>query len=264
MRAILSWMIFTLTTLLVAADERTVGIEGATEVTLKRGDYQAKPLDDRTPLIIRIDEVTPHADGSFTYDLHYIGMEHGAFFLKDYLILPDGNAAEELGDRKVEVGTVLPPGHSGELAAYAPRPFPWMGGYRMMLAILAAVWLIGLGLFAWLGRKRKVAPPPPEIPAPTYAERLRPFIEAAAQGKLSTQEQAELERLLTGYWRDRLALPDQRMSEAIATLKRHDEAGPLLLALERWLHRPGNTSAEEIEKLLQPYHHSTAPARDSS
>lgn len=257
-------MIFALSILLVAANERTVGIEGSTEVILKRGDYQAKPLDDRTPLIIRIDEVTPNADGSFTYDLHYIGMEHGTFRLTDYLILPDGSAAIELGERSVEVGTVLPPDHSGELAAYAPRPFPWMGGYRMLLAILAAVWLLGLGLFAWLGRKKKSAPPAAEIPAPTYAERLRPFLEAASKGDLSSQEQAELERLLTGYWRDRLALPDQRMSESIATLKRHDEAGPLLLALERWLHRPGNTSAEEIEKLLQPYQHCTAPARDSS
>jgi hypothetical protein len=191
-------------------------------------------------------------------------MEQGTFLLTDFIVQPDGTPALELKDRTLEVATVLPPDHLGELASYVPQPFPWIGGYRILLWILAAIWVLGLALFIWLGRSKKSTPLAPEPPAPTYAERLRPFIEAAAKGNLSTQEQAELERLLTGYWRDRLALPDQRMADVISTLKNHNEAGPLLRALERWLHSPGETSPEEIDQLLEPYHHHTATARDSS
>lgn len=90
-------------------------------------------------------------------------------------------------------------------------------------------------------------------PPPGYAERMRPLVEAAAAGNLTVDGQAELERLMTGYWREKLALPDSRMAEALAALKRHPEAGALLRAMERWLHRPGGATREEIRSLLEPY-----------
>jgi hypothetical protein len=63
-----------------------------------------------------------------------------------------------------------------------------------------------------------------------------------------------------GYWRDKLNLPHLRMAEALARLKEHTEAGELLRALERWLHRPGNVSGQEITLLLEPYRNLPAPA----
>jgi hypothetical protein len=82
---------------------------------------------------------------------------------------------------------------------------------------------------------------------------MLPFVEAAAAGNLSADGQAALERLMTGFWRDKLALPDQRMADALAELKRHSEAGALLRALERWLHRPGGATREEVNELIEPY-----------
>jgi hypothetical protein len=84
---------------------------------------------------------------------------------------------------------------------------------------------------------------------------MRPYVEAAAAGSLTASGQAELERLMTGYWREKLDLPERRMADILAGLKRHPEAGSLLLALERWLHRPGGASATEINGLLEPYRH---------
>jgi hypothetical protein len=134
------------------------------------------------------------------------------------------------------------------------RPFPWFGGYRMFLGLLALLWVAGIAAFAWFGRKRKVlAAPVVSVPPPTYAQRMRPFVEAAAAGNLSADGQAELERLMTGYWREKLALPDQRMADALAELKRHPDAGALIRALERWLHRPGGATRGEITGLLEPY-----------
>ena len=49
------------------------------------------------------------------------------------------------------------------------------------------------------------------------------------------------------------------MAESISQLKAHAEAGELLRALERWLHRPGGAAREEISSLLEPYRHIPAP-----
>lgn len=245
-----------------AAPQRAIGIEGDTQVVLARGDYQPRPLDDRTPLILRIERVTPAADGRFAYDFHTIGFEPGEYKLADYLMRPDGTPPAELGDLRVTVKAILPPDHDGSLTPYAARPFPWFGGYRLMLAGLAVLWALGLAAIVWFGRKRKVevveAPP---LPVPTYAERMRPFVEAAAAGNLDVAGQAELERLFTGYWRERLTLADERMADTLAKLKAHPEAGALLRALERWLHRPGGATAGEVNELLDPYRH--LPAADA-
>lgn len=241
---------------------RVIGIEGDLKITLARGDYQPKPLDDRTALILRVESVTPSADGKHVYDFHYMGFEPGVYRLSDYLIHPDGTLATEIGDVQVEVHSILPPDHDGALNNHVPRPFPWIGGYRMLLGILAALWVLGLLAFGWFFRRRKPALVMDDTPSqPTYAERMRPFVEAAAAGTLTASGQAQLERLMTGYWREKLALPEkQRMAESLAALMRDNEAGALLRAMERWLHRPGGASTAEINSLLEPYRQSPAAA----
>jgi hypothetical protein len=91
------------------------------------------------------------------------------------------------------------------------------------------------------------------IPPLSLAERMRPLVEAAAAGHLSVEGQAQLERCLIGYWREKLAPEERRVAESLARLKTHAEAGALLRALERWLHRPGGAGTEEITSLLRPY-----------
>jgi len=235
---------------------RTIGIEGDVSITLERGDYEPRPLDDRTPLILRVEKITPVGNGRFAYDFHYIGFEPGEYRLADYLIHPDGSLAAEIGARPLNVRSTLPANYDGALNPYVSRPFPWFGGYRMFLGLLALLWVGGIMAFVYFGRKKKVVIVPVIAePLRSFAERMRPFVEAAAAGKLSTDGQAELERLMTGYWREKLSLPDQRMADAVAELKRHAEAGALIRALERWLHRPGGATREEIAALLEPYRH---------
>ena len=233
---------------------RQIGIEGDLKITLSRGDYQPKPLDDRTPLILRVEAVEAAPDGKFIYEFHYIGFEPGSYRLADYLIHPDGTPATEIGELPVMVHSILPPDYDGALNSYVRRPFPWFGGYRMLLGGLAVLWILGLLAFAWFGRRKKSVVVEEILPPPvSYAERMRPFVEAAAAGTLTASGQAELERLMTGYWRNKLALPEQRMADTLAALKRHAEAGSLLQALECWLHRPGGASPEEVNGLLAPY-----------
>jgi hypothetical protein len=239
---------------LAAKAPHEIGIEGSLQVEFSRADYLPKPLDDRTPLILRIEKVQAAGEGKFSYSFHYIGFEPGPYQLADYLMTPDGG--EITGEAPVEVlvRSILPEDHEGALNAHFARPFPGFGGYRGALAGAAALWLAGGAAFVWHGRRRKAPPALVAEPAPPgYAERLRPLVLAAASGSLDAHGQAELERLLTGFWREKTGQSTTRMATALAALKRHPEAGELLQALERWLHRPNGGNPQEIERLLQPY-----------
>lgn len=247
----------------------TIGIEGRITYVLPGPNYQTKPLDDRTELILRIEKIEPvdaaNAAGSNRYYFHFIGLEPGSYLLANFLVRPDGSRPDEIGDTRLDVRAMLPEEHNGQLNIYVPRRFPFIGGYRVLLGALAFLWIGGLVAFAVAGRKRKG---PVEavvaVPEPTLAERLQPLIEAAARGPLTIEQQANLERLLMGYWREKLSLPDMRMAEALGKLKAHTEAGAILRAIERWLHRPveqsapgagsnAGVSASEIAALLKPY-----------
>ncbi len=85
------------------------------------------------------------------------------------------------------------------------------------------------------------------------ADRLRPLVEQAARGQLSDDGKGQLERMLLGYWRHRLALHDLAMADAVARLKAHPQAGALLRALEDWLHRPPGSASVDVAAVLAPY-----------
>ncbi len=258
-------MIF-LTSAPLAMAEKGIGLENDIQITLDRADYQSRPMDDRTPLILRLDQVKPAPNGRFTYQFHYISFEPGSYKLADYLIHLDGTPASDLGETPIEIKSILPPDFQGQLNPFSPQPFPALGGYRMVLGGLGGLWLCGLPALIWLGRKKvELAVAEEIIPTPSYAERMQPLVEAAAAGNLTATGQATLERLLTGFWREKIARPEQRMGEALTALKAHPEAGSLLRALERWLHQPNGASRTEIEKLLAPYRQpATAVAKEVS
>jgi hypothetical protein len=241
---------------------RNIGIEGSISVALPKPGYRPRPLSDRTELILRLDGVTPLTNGQHRYDFYYIGLEPGPYNLADYLMRPDGSRPEELGNIRIQVRALLPDDHNGQLNTHVPRLFPWIGGYRVLLGVIAVIWVGGLAAFIWAGRKKRaVAAPVVTTPPPSLAELMRPLVDAAATGKITSEGQARLERLLMGYWREKLNLPDLRMAEALLRLKAHAEAGALLRALERWLHRPGGASPQEVAALLEPYRCIPAPTQ---
>ena len=243
-----------LTSAPLAMAQKGIGLENEVQITLDRGDYQPKPMSDRTPLILRLKQIKPAENGRFTYQFHYIGFEPGSYKLADYLVHLDGTPATDLEETPIEIKSILPPDFQGKLNPFSPQPFPKIGGYRTILGGLAVLWLCGLPALIWLGRKKvELAVAEEIIPTPSYAERMQPLVEAAAAGNLTATGQATLERLLTGFWREKIARPEQRMGEALTALKAHPEAGSLLRALERWLHQPSGASRMEIEKLLAPY-----------
>ena len=148
---------------------------------------------------------------------------------------------------------MLPPGQI-EPHALSPRVAPRFGGYRARLILAGLAWSIGLVVILFLFRRKDVAAEEVETSRPlTLADRLRPLVERAVSGQLDSAGQPELELLLIGYWRRKLKLEQTDPAQLMVTLKNHSEAGPLILQLESWLHKPGGAPEVELGILLRPY-----------
>jgi len=239
----------------------TVGVEGKIELALPGTLLQGKPVTDKAALLLRVASTQPaprRAD--LWYDLRYMGLVPGAHDLKNYLVRADGSSTADLPSIPVAVLGLLPEDHKGELVRGSGARWPFFGGYRIVMGAVAGLWAaLMVPLFFWGRRKRErvVAPPPARK---TFADRLRPLIDRAARGSLTIEEKGKLERMLLWYWQQRLDLTADSPADAIAALRRHDQAGELLRALEEWLHRrPGTATATDVNALLAPYREAPDP-----
>jgi len=243
--------------------ESTVGLPARIDgLVLPGPELEAKPLvDRRAPLVVRVLQAWPHGS-AFRYDIEYYGLEKGHFDLKAYLRRKNGSAAADLPSIPVEVRSVLPPGQvkPNELRPEAP---PWLGGYWIALIAVGVLWAAGLLAILFVGRRKKKAREQLAARRATLADHLRPLVEGAVAGRLTAAQLADLERSLLIYWERRLNLRKCKPAQAIAELRRHAEAGPLLQQLEGWLHRPGTAEGVDVAALLNPYRDIPAEALKS-
>jgi hypothetical protein len=230
----------------------TVGMEGRSEVTLPGTPLEAKPVDEKSPLVLRIASTQPAAGGT-KYDLRYIGLVPGSYDLRKYLLRSDGSPTGDLPEVPVTVAGLLPEDHQGQLVPPSTKPLSALAWYKAAMIALGVLWLLLLVPLILIGRKRKAVRVIPVARPPSMADRLRPLVEQAARGELSTDGKGQLERMLLGFWRHRLALHDLTMADAVARLKAHPQAGALLRALEDWLHRPPGSASVDVAGVLAPY-----------
>lgn len=230
----------------------SVGFPGRVDqVVLPGSELIAKPIESREQeLILRIENTYPHGT-DFRYDLVFVGLEPGEFDLRDYLVRRDGSETGELPSIPVSVASILP---SGQIkpAELVSKPMTFRSYYMITMMILAMIWVLGL-LALLFGRRIWNRAPQGTKRQITMAERLRPLVQQAAAGKLSTMERAELERILINYWRDRLRVQDLPADKLIKYLKQDEQAGALLRQLEIWLHSPRGENQVSIGDILRPY-----------
>ncbi len=232
--------------------QSTVGIPARiTDLVLPGSELEVLPSDAKTAVVLRITRVAPHGT-EFRYDLEWTGLDPGTHDLREFLRRKDGTDVSNLPEILVEVTSVLPP---GIVQPNHPRegPVPQFGGYRTWMIATGVAWAIGLIAIAFLFRKKHLEGIEIRARPKTLAERLRPLVESAMAGTLSSAERAQLELGLVAYWRRRLGLDAQTPTEALATLRRHDEAGPLLNQLDAWLYKPASIEHVDVAKLLAPY-----------
>ncbi len=229
----------------------TVGAPGHIENLLIPGsELVAKPVtDDRTPIVLRIESVFPHGDLGFRYDLVFFGMTPGTHDLRDYLERADGSTMAGVPEIKVEIRSLLPPGQI-KPNALGNGTFQRLGGYRFVVTIATIVWVGVLAALILWGWRKKPASASGEQPL-TLADLLRPRLQAAMENRLEAKQYAELERLLTTFWRRRLKLGALPPDESIRQIRADEEAGPLMRQLEIWMHSPHRDSAFDLAGLLR-------------
>lgn len=233
----------------------TVGTEGRLDVLLSFDDLKPAVTDARAKVIVRIAERRPWGTGT-RYDLRYITAVPGEFDLGKLLRRPDGTVPE-LPPLTVSATGLLAKSHDGSLVGLSDGAgwrWPW---YGWTAAVVIVVWLLLLVPFLLSLRRPSEQVVAAEAPTPTLADRLRPLVEAAARGELDAEGRGQLERLLLHVWRRRIETPTATTPAAtLRHLHQHAEAGPLLRALETWLHRPpgrNTIDSAEIARLLEPY-----------
>jgi hypothetical protein len=131
----------------------------------------------------------------------------------------------------------------------------WMR-YWTKLDIFVVIWIIGLALLWGKSKATGQASVKVELAAPTIQDTLKPLVKAACNGTIEPHQRAELESVLIHYWTKRLALADTAPGQILSILKNHPEAGPLILRLETWLHKPlgeARESTTDLAELLRPY-----------
>jgi hypothetical protein len=231
----------------------TVGMEGELDVALPLAGLITKPGDHRAPLVLRIAGSQPY--GTLTrYDLRYTGRVPGTHNLSDYLSTAEGQPATNLPPLSVKVGGLLPSPHTGWLEEQAHSAPSLFRGYRAVLNAIAAGWIVAFFVIRRVDRQPKTTVRTETIVRPpSFAEKIQPLVERAANGQLSAEEKATLERLLITHWQQRLNLVGTSTNELIKQLRQHPEAGGLLCALEDWLHRPPGRAVVRVEEVLAPY-----------
>jgi hypothetical protein len=229
----------------------TVGLEGRVEVVLPGTRLEARPVEHKAKMVLRIAETRPRGDALF-YDLRYVGLVPGDYDLRNYLVRADGCSTNDLPPIPVSIAPLLPAKHDGQLVEEPVSALGRLGGYKALMIAAAVVWAALLVPLVWRRRKKVLVESAPHS-EPSLAERLRPLVEQAAQGTLSRDGQAQLERMLLTHWRQRLGLEGLNMVEALARLREHPEAGDLLRALESWLHRPPGSATVDVNAMLAPY-----------
>lgn len=234
-----------------AGRKATVGMRAVLhQVVLPGSELVPAPSDSKSPVLVRVLGTWPHGDGH-RYDLEWTGLEPGRFDLVRSLVRKDGTATLGLPPLEVEVASVLPPGQV-EPADLAPTAPDRLGGYRTQQIVAGVLWVLGLLAILFVGRRFRRTRHAVTAP-PTLADRLRPLVERVVTGRADVAAQAELERLLLAFWRERLELREHKAGDAIAAIRRHPEAGALLRQIEAWLHQPVPPAGIDPVALLAPY-----------
>ncbi len=233
----------------------TVGFQKTIlQIVVPGSELQPKPIVDRDQsIIVRILKTYSHGT-DFRYDLEFRGLDPGQFNLADYLQRIDATDQPPIPAIPIVIHSLLPAGQvqPTPLVAESTR---YRSFYLPLLIVGSTLWAIGFLMILFYGRG-KTNRPLRELKPITVADRLQPLIDAALSGEITTQQQAELERVLSSFWCQKMRWEHLSAVQIREKLRDHPEAGQLLDQIDLWLHRPktgATTSTIDVAKLLEPY-----------
>src|SRR5262245_51953235 len=126
-----------------------VGMRGhLNDIVIPGPELEVRPLENsQAPFVLRIVSVGPYGN-AFCYDFEYYALEPRTYDLAQYLRPRDGRVALKLPLIEVEVKGLLEPGVVYPHALEA-KSTSWLAGYRLLLGIGGAVWVLGLFLIVF-------------------------------------------------------------------------------------------------------------------
>ncbi len=203
-------------------------------------------------LVVRVLSSSPN-DKGHKYTLEVYGLDPGNHKISEYLRRTSGEPIPVLLEDTLNVSVINSLDAIPEPTNLQHTPPEKIGGYRLLMTSLGTVWIAVL--FVFIFYKKKQQAPKPEPTPPTLHDKLTKLVKSAAQGELSDENRATLERLIIGHWQKELPeINELPAPQALTKLREHPNASPLLLKLEQWLHAPKKSiSQEEIAPLLQPF-----------
>lgn len=225
------------------------GTTGVVELTYELAPLRAKPTSDLTaPILVRVSALAPSR-----YRIEYMGLVSGSYDLTPYLEQTDGRPVQFATPIFVEVFTQLPPNHGTDVFGLSAPSFGLRGQYRTLLIAVGAAWvLVPIAVIALrLARRKPPTPPAPVVHEPSLTERLFAIVDDARTRELTTDERGRLELLLLQTLRSAAqesSSSPAALAAATEALRRDAVHGPVLRAVERWLHAE---SAGEAQHALQ-------------
>jgi hypothetical protein len=245
----------------------TRGLTGTVTVESASGQLQSRAdLALDAPLVARIAAertVDTETGPVRQYTIEFMGTYEGTFDLRTVLQRPDGSFPAQLPEIPVVIERHLAADAGTDVFMDAEPAPPISSVYRTMLITVFVAWaLVPVAVLGVrLARRLRVEEPAPVIPPPSLAERLEPLVLAAADRTMTVEERGQLELLLIAHLGERAGVGELDRAGAIAALRRTADAGPLLAAVESWLHRPGPAEDRrpEVAALLAPFRRA-APA----
>jgi hypothetical protein len=225
------------------------GTTGSLELSYESAPLRAKATSDLTaPILVRVSALTPSR-----YRIEYMGLVSGSYDLAPYLEQVDGRPAQFATPIFVEIFTQLPPNHGTDVFGLSAPSFGLRGQYRTLLIAVGAAWvLVPIAVVALrLARRKPPTPPAPVVREPSLTERLFAIVDDARTRELTTDERGRLELLLLQTLRSAAqesSSSPAALAAATEALRRDAVHGPVLRAVERWLHAE---SAGEAQHALQ-------------
>jgi len=210
-------------------------------------------MDRESSLVIRVLDIKPAADG-FRYDLEIYGLDPGIYTLSDYFRYIGRNDSLPELSQEITITTAHELQGIPKPEELANKPPEKQGGYRLLLTVLVVIWaIVFLLILFWKKRKPQIAEE--SSPPPTLHEKLQVLVNSAARGELDDTDRSKLERLILGYWKQKLPeIENLSAAEALVALRKHTDASPLLLEIEQWLHAPNpSIDQQSVTTLLEPF-----------
>lgn len=213
------------------------GTTGTLEISYALAPLRAKATSDLSaPLLVRVSEQAPTR-----YRIEYMGLVSGSYDLAPYLEQTDGRTAKFATPITIEIFTQLPPNHGTDVFGLSAPSFGIRGHYRTFLLAAGAIWiLVPIAILALrLARRTPTPTPTPVLREPSLSERLFVIVDEARTREISVDERGRLELLLLQTLRTAMGTAcasPAALAEATASLRGDPTHGPVLRAVERWLH----------------------------